>query len=100
MHTDKRRKNFFQQFSGTPDGPRSLLQRIVTVTVAVAVFALALMFSVVLFAVVLTLGVVAWGYLWWKSRHLRRQMRENPPGGLVIEGEVIREVDTRDERER
>lgn len=100
MHTDKRRKDFFQQFSRPAREPRTLLQRVVTVAVAIGVFALALMFSVVLFAVVLTVGLVAWGYLWWKSRDIRRQMRTNPPGGLVIEGEVIREVDTRPERER
>lgn len=101
MHTDKRRKDFFQQFSPRPGQPRSLLQKIVTVAIAAGVFALALMFSVVVFALVLTVGVVAWGYLWWKSRDLRRKMRENPPGGLVIEGEVIREVKTpRDEPER
>jgi hypothetical protein len=52
------------------------------------------MFSVLLFAVVATVGVVAWGYLWWRTRELRRRMRAHPPGGgVVIEGEVIREVD-------
>lgn len=100
MHTDKRRKDFFEQFSRSRREPRTLLQRVVAVAVAIGVFTLALMFSVVLFAVVLSVGAVAWGWLWWKSRDLRRQMRENPPGGVVIEGEVIREVDAREERER
>lgn len=68
------------------------MQKLLAVVVAGGVFVLALMFSVVLFAVVLTVGAVAWGYLWWKSRAIRKQMRDNPPGGLVLEGEVIREV--------
>ncbi len=50
---------------------------------------------------VVTAGAVALGYLWWRTRDLRKQMREHPAGnvvieGEVIEGEVIREVDFRD----
>ena len=69
--------------------------------VTAGVFAVALMFSVVFFAIILTLGLVAWAYLWWKSRDLRKQMREQQgrreaAEGLVIEGEVIREVESDD----
>ncbi len=100
MRIDEKGMKFFQQFARqfANDGgqPPSLLQKIVAVLATVALFAVALMFSVVLFAVVVTVGGAAWGYLWWKTRALRRQMRERPPGsgggGLVIEGEVIREV--------
>ena len=74
-------------------------------------FGVALMFSVVFFAVIVTVGAVAWGYLWWKTRALRKHMREQASmgqgqrqgegrsgaQGLIIEGEVIREVDI-DER--
>lgn len=86
----------------SPTGePLSLWKKIVAVIAGGALFVLALMFSVVLFAVVLTVGAVVWGWFMWKTRALRRQMqqmRDNPPppgaqgGGLVIEGEVIREV--------
>ena len=101
MYTDKSRMNFFQQFSQSPGQPRTFMQKLVATVVTVGVFALALMFSVVFFALILTLGLVAWGYLWWKSRDLRRQMREQQgrreeAEGLVIEGEVIREVDADD----
>ena len=57
-------------------------------------FAISLVILVIALAVVLTFG----GYLWWKTRELRRQMRErmqeqrqSPPVGEVIEGEVISE---------
>jgi hypothetical protein len=43
-----------------------------------------------LFAVVLTVGAIAFGYLWWKTRELRKQMRNHSSGGVVIEGEVIK----------
>ncbi|AUL98733.1 hypothetical protein B4966_00020 [Rhodocyclaceae bacterium] len=86
--------------------PLSLWQKIVAAVVTGAVFVLALMFSVVLFAVLLTVGAVLWGWFMWKTRALRSQMyemrnraprRAAPGGGVVIEGEVIREV--REEQE-
>jgi hypothetical protein len=56
-------------------------------TIAVA---LSLVFVAIALAVVLAVG----GYLWWRTRDLRRQMRarmqERPqPAGDVIEGELI-----------
>jgi hypothetical protein len=76
----------------------SLLRKVVTFVVTMALFGLVLMFSVLLFAVALTAGVMAWGYLWWRTRELRKQMRKHPTGGVVIEGEVIREIDSFDEK--
>ena len=62
---------------------------------------------------IVTVGAVAWGYLWWKTRALRKQMREQASmgqgqrqgegrsgQGLIIEGEVIREVDIDDRPSR
>jgi protein-S-isoprenylcysteine O-methyltransferase Ste14 len=81
-----------------------VLQTCVTVLVVAVVFGLMLMFSVVVFAAVLTLGSIGWGYLWWKSRmpHRQPQRHKNgpPPNGLVLEGEVIREVREHDDRSR
>lgn len=57
-------------------------------------------FSLVLFVVLVAGGLLVWAYLWWKTRELRRQMRQRqetngmrdqPAGGRVIEGEVIRD---------
>jgi Flp pilus assembly protein TadB len=104
MRIDDKGMKFFEQFARNPAQPPSLVQKIVAALATVAVFAVALTFSVVLFAVVVTVGALAWGYLWWKTRALRRQMRAQPPGGsrggLVIEGEVIREVDEREPERR
>ncbi|MCB1906124.1 MAG: hypothetical protein KDH15_02045 [Rhodocyclaceae bacterium] len=83
------------------------LQKIGAVIATLVVFGLALTFSVVLFAVVASIGLLVWGYLWWKTRDLRKAMREHAahgrpgtagPGGQatgageILEGEVIREV--------
>ena len=95
MYRDPKFSGLFNQFGARNGAPPSLLQKIIAAIVTVAVFAVALMFSVVFFAVVVTVGAVAWGYLWWKTRALRKQMRDHPPTGrgMVIEGEVIREVE-------
>jgi len=89
------------------------LRNLVAVVATAAVFGLALMFSVVVVSVILVAGTIAWGYLWWKTRDLRKQMRNYPPPGVVregqmaendvirgevIEGEVIRVVDTQEEK--
>jgi O-antigen/teichoic acid export membrane protein len=61
-------------------------------------FVLSLVFLAIGLAVVLTVG----GYLWWKTRELRRQVRarmqeQSQPWstGDVIEGEVISREQTR-----
>lgn len=85
-------------FRTTTERP-SLLRKVVAFIVSAVLIGLVLMFSALLFAVILIVGAIAWGYLWWKTRDLRKQMRQHPLGDLVIEGEVIegeviREVDS------
>lgn len=83
--------------NATMDFP-TLLRRVAAFLLTMGIFALVLMFSLLLFAVILTLGLVAWGYLWWKTREQRKKMRMHPPGGQIIEGEVSRETEFRDEK--
>jgi hypothetical protein len=58
-------------------------------------------FSVVLFAALLAFGLIAGGYIWWKTRALRKHLRAQfeamqarapakPEAGEVIEGEFTR----------
>ena len=74
--------------------PPGLLARIVGVFVGAVALVLAFMFSVVALAVVSVIVLVVVGYLWWKTRDLRRQMREHPPGGRVIDGDATRDRDS------
>ncbi len=67
----------------------NLVSKVAKIVVSVALIGLALMFSALLLMVIVTVGVIAWGYLWWRTCDLRRQMRKHPPSDIVIEGEVI-----------
>jgi len=73
-----------------------LLGRILMYVAGAATLIVAFMFSVLFFAIVVAIGLVVWGYLWWKTRDLRKQMREHMatqgPMGDVIEGEIVGDV--------
>lgn len=103
---------------GGPPGARGrqpgLLGRIIAAIATLAMMVVGLMFSVVVFAVALVVGVVFFGWLWWKMRRAMKQARQDPnfqawqsppgaprPDGDVIEGEVIRgEWQDNDQRPR
>ena len=62
--------------------------------------------SFVVFVIVLTVLLVIGLYVWWKTRHFRRQLaeqlnaqRSDAPRGDTIEGEVIHKHDS-DPRQR
>lgn len=80
--------------SYTQAGRSSLLRKAVAFIWAVALLGLALMFSAVLLAVMLIVAVVGGAYLWWKTRKLRRQIREQmqnfPPRSMQSESDVFR----------
>lgn len=94
--------------------PPSLISKILAFILGAGFLVLAFMFSLVALAVIVVVGLGVWGWLWWKTRAVRKQMREqmgeqmrNPAAaattsrdGYIIEGEVIREESspTRPER--
>lgn len=110
MPIDPEQVRYFQQFSRRRVRPMNTWQKLLAGVAGAGIFVLALMFSVVLFAVVATVGLAVWGWVWWKTRDLRKQMREQmerqrqgqgasaEPGaeGLVIEGEILREGEVED----
>jgi hypothetical protein len=67
----------------------SLLRKIIALVATVALIGLALMFSLVVIAVILVAGAIAWVYLWWQTRELRKQMRNYQTTGVVMESEVV-----------
>jgi signal transduction histidine kinase len=90
----------------SPSNSPSFLRKLVAFVLTVAMFGLVLMFSAVLLVIILVVGTLAWGYLWWKTREIRKQMRAFQAAQMmrgkpvsaddVVEGEVIRVVESPD----
>ena len=79
---------------------RGLMGKLLMFAAGAVVLVAAFMVSLVVFAVALMVGLLVIAYLWWKTRELRRQIREQRPGGRVIEGEAIRAAGSDDESRR
>lgn len=102
MHRPPHLDALYDNLNRNAEKPMGLLQKFGAATVAVIVFGVALAFSVMFFAVVAAIALVIGAYLWWKTRDVRKAMRQaqaQRPGaqrenghGIVIEGEVLREV--------
>jgi Flp pilus assembly protein TadB len=101
MHLDEPRARIGYRGSTVSRAKNLALKALVVlggVVMLVSAFLVSLVFIAIGLAVVLTFG----GYLWWKTRELRRQMRarmreQSQPWaeGNVIEGEVITHERTR-----
>lgn len=83
--------------------PKGFFGKLFAAVAAGGLLVLGFMFSVVIVAVAAVAGLLFWGWMWWRTRDLRRRMREQmdaqmqtpfgdepSPGGRVIEGEIIR----------
>jgi hypothetical protein len=73
-----------------------ILTRVLASLVSVLLLALVLFFSAIVFVILVAVGLTVWGYLWYQTRKFRGSGPSRPPGGEVIEGEVIRERDPQD----
>ena len=96
-------------FSSRGRPPQGPLAQLLTVIGGALVLGAAFMFSLVFFAVLAIAGLIFWLYFMWKTRALRRQMREQLDAGAgaqasaptteasgeIIEGEAVRVVDER-----
>ena len=51
----------------------------------IAMFVAAFVFASVIFVIVAAAALVIWGWVWWRTRDIRRAMREGD--SVVIEGE-------------
>jgi hypothetical protein len=68
--------------------------KLLAIASGVALLVLGLMFSLVLLVVVLVVGFITLAYFWWKTRALRKVMREQAATqgrehGPIIEGEAV-----------
>ena len=74
-----------------------VLQRFLAVVLALGLAAVGLVFASVLLAVMMAAAVSVGGWLWWRTRHLRKAAAQAatapPPSGTVLEGEFRVERD-------
>jgi hypothetical protein len=74
-----------------PPGP---IAKLFALVLGAIFLVLAFMFSLVALAVVAVGGLMLWGWLWWKTRALRKQMQAAPMNDpQIIEGEFVRHPD-------
>lgn len=66
-----------------------MLRNLLTLLSGAILLILGVMASAVVVAVIVLLGLATWGYLWWKTRRLRRTAGKQATGGSIIEGEVV-----------
>lgn len=66
------------------------MSKLLALIATAALIVFGLMFSAVLLLVIVTAGGIAFAYLWWKTRTLRRLMREQAMGGVVNPAEAFK----------
>jgi O-antigen/teichoic acid export membrane protein len=99
MHLDEPRARIAHRGSAMSQAKHLVAKALVILggtVMLVSAFMVSMIFVAIGMAVVLIFG----GYLWWKTRDLRKQLRarmqeHSQPAGRVIEGEVISNERTR-----
>jgi len=70
-------------------GQSSPLTRVLAPIAGLVLLVLGFMFSLVILVLVAIAGLAAWAWLWWKTRELRKTMKQRPADGHVIDGEAV-----------
>jgi Flp pilus assembly protein TadB len=110
MDLNQHQRNTQKQLGLNTGSPRTLIGGIFAFAGSAVLIILGFTFSLLILAVAAAVGILGFGYLWWRTRALRRQLREQMTtaaqagwraednddlntgvGGTVIEGEVIDE---------
>jgi hypothetical protein len=82
------KRQLFLPLDGEPVR-RGVLGRAIATATGAPLVGVGILFSVLLFAMLAGAALLVGGYLWWKTRDLRRQIRQRP--GRIIEGEVVQD---------
>lgn len=99
--TSEEQMKFSQRYARFSRQPQGLLGKLLTLVLGAAFLVFAFMFSLVALAIAAVGGLMLWGWIWWKTRALRQQLRDqavnyqtqNVTEGDIIEGEAIRTAD-------
>ena len=105
MNSEEQMK-FSQRYARFSRQPQGLVGKLLTLVLGAAFLVLAFMFSLVALAIAAVGGLMLWGWIWWKTRAIRQQLRDQAANyqtqnvtegdakeGDIIEGEAIRTAD-------
>jgi Flp pilus assembly protein TadB len=76
MQLDKQQKRLRQSDVTMRPGSPSLVAKVLAVMIGAALLVVGFAVSLVMLAVILAAGIVIGGFVWWKTRDLRKQIRE------------------------
>jgi len=66
-----------------------IFKKLITILLSIGLLVVGFMFSLVIVGIVAVLGLIAWAYLYWKTRGIRQAMQNGAPeDGSIIEGEA------------
>ncbi|SMG53185.1 hypothetical protein [Paraburkholderia susongensis] len=91
MQFDKQQERLRQSGTTMHPGPRSLLAKVLAVVVGAGLLVVGFAVSLVMLAVVLGAGIVIGGFVWWKTRDLRKQLREQAMRAQEMHQQQVRE---------
>jgi Flp pilus assembly protein TadB len=114
MQFDKQQERLKQGGATLRLGPQNLLAKVLVVVLGAALLVVGFAVSLVILAVVLGAGFVIGGFVWWKTRDLRKRLRGQAmreqqmheqqvykrPGQRTDNGEIVEDVEFNDEAQQ
>jgi Flp pilus assembly protein TadB len=91
MQFDKQQERLGQSDATTRRGPPSLLAKLLALVIGAALIVVGFAVSLVMLAVVLGAGIVIGGVVWWKTRDLRKRLREQAARAQNMHEQQVRE---------
>jgi uncharacterized protein HemX len=91
MQFDKQQERLRQSGATMRSGPPSLLAKVLAVVIGAALLVVGFAVSLVMLAVVLGAGLAIGGFVWWKTRGLRKQLREQTMRAQEMHEQPVRE---------
>lgn len=91
MQFDKQQERLRQNGATMHPGPPSVLAKVLAVVIGAALLVVGFAVSLVMLAVVLGAGIAIGGFVWWKTRDLRKQLREQAMRAQEMHEQQVRE---------
>lgn len=91
MQFDKQQERLMQGGATLRPGRPSLLAKVLAVVIGAALLVLGFAVSLVMLAVALGVAIVVGGFVWWKTRDLRKQLREQAMRAQQMQGQQVPE---------